>query len=117
MKYVDGFVLPVPKRNLSSYRRLSQKAGKIWREFGALEYVEAVGDDLKTKFGTPFPRRVKPKRGEVIVFSWITYRSRKDRDRINAKVMKDPRLAKEMKSMPFDIKRMTYGGFQVLVDV
>ncbi|MEX0676986.1 MAG: DUF1428 domain-containing protein [Pirellulales bacterium] len=117
MRYVDGFVLPVPKKNLAAYRRMSQKAGKIWREHGALEYRECAGDDLKVKGLVPFPRMVKLKRGETVVFAWIVYKSRADRDRVNAKVMKDPRLANMApKSMPFDVKRMAYGGFKVLVD-
>ena len=116
-RYVDGFVLPVPKKKLDAYRRIAQKAGKIWKEHGALEYLECVGDDLKVKFGRPFTRAVKPKAGETVVFSWIVYKSRAHRDRVNAKVMKDPRLKMDGKSMPFDIKRMVYGGFTVLVDL
>jgi uncharacterized protein YbaA (DUF1428 family) len=119
MRYVDGFVLAVPKRKLDAYRRMSLKAGKVWREHGALEYVECVGDDLKVKGMKTFPRLVKPKPGETVVFSWIVYRSRAHRDRVNAKVMKDRRLADMMdpKSMPFDMKRMVYGGFQTLIDL
>lgn len=118
MPYVDGFVLPVPKKNLKTYFSIAQKAGKVWREHGALEYRECVGDDLKVKFGLPFPRLVKPKAGETIVFSWIVYKSRAHRDAVNAKVMKDPRLPAMMdsKRMPFDVKRMAYGGFKVMVD-
>jgi uncharacterized protein YbaA (DUF1428 family) len=118
MRYVDGFVLPVPKKNLQAYRRLAQKAGKIWREHGALEFRECVGEDLDVKMGAPFPRRIKLKPGEMVVFSWIGFKSRAHRDRVNAKVMKDPRLAKmcDPKNMPFDVKRMTYGGFKILVD-
>jgi uncharacterized protein YbaA (DUF1428 family) len=118
MRYVDGYVLPVPKKNLQAYRRMAQKAGRIWREHGALEYRECVGDDLKVKWGTPFPRLTKLQRGETVVFSWIVFKSRAHRDRVNAKVMKDPRLAAMMdaKAMPFDAKRMVYGGFKVLVD-
>jgi uncharacterized protein YbaA (DUF1428 family) len=118
MKYVDGFVLPVPKKNLQAYRRLAQKAGKIWREHGALEFRECVGEDLDVKMGAPFPRRIKLKPGETVMFSWIGFKSRAHRDRVNAKVMKDPRLAKmcDPKNMPFDVKRMTYGGFKILVD-
>lgn len=117
MRYVDGFVLAVPKKKLQAYRRLAQKAGKIWREHGALEYRECVGDDLNVKMGVRFPRMVKLKRGETVLFSWIVYKSRAQRDRVNAKVMKDPRLAKiDMKTMPFDPKRMGYGGFRVLVE-
>jgi uncharacterized protein YbaA (DUF1428 family) len=119
MRYVDGFLLAVPKKNLQAYRRTAQKAGRIWREHGALEFRECVGDDLKVKMGVPFPRRIKPKPGEAVLFSWIVYKSRAHRDRVNARVMKDPRLAKMMdpKSMPFDVKRMSYGGFKVLVDL
>ena len=118
MRYVDGFVLPVPKKNLKLYRTIAQKAGKIWREHGALQYVEAVGDDLEVKFGVSFTKLVKPKAGETIVFSWIVYKSRAHRDKVNAKVMSDPRLNKMMKNsaMPFDMKRMAYGGFEFLVN-
>src|SRR5262245_36972894 len=96
MTYADGFVLPVPKKNLAAYRRLAKKAGKIWREHGALEYRECVGEDLDIKMGTPFPALVKPKKGETIVFAWIVYKSRAHRDRVNAKVMADKRLAGSM---------------------
>jgi uncharacterized protein YbaA (DUF1428 family) len=118
MRYVDGFLLPVPKKNLPAYRRMAQKAGKIWREHGALDYKACVGDDLKTKMGVPFPKSAKAKPGETVVFSSIVYRSRAHRDRVNAKVMKDPRFAAmcDPKSMPFDVTRMVYGGFKVLVD-
>jgi uncharacterized protein YbaA (DUF1428 family) len=118
MAYVDGYVLPVPKKNLPAYRRMAQKAGKIWREHGALEFRECVGDDLNVKMGVPFPRMIKLKPGETVVFSWIRFKSRAHRDRVNAKVMKDPRLASMMdgKSMPFDFKRMLYGGFKGLVE-
>jgi uncharacterized protein YbaA (DUF1428 family) len=117
MRYVDGFVIPVPRKKLDAYRRVSQKAGRIWKEYGAQEYIECVGDDLKTKFGRPFPRLAKLKAGEVLVFSWIVYKSRTQRDRINAKVMKDPRLKMDMDNMPFDVKRMTMGGFRTIVDM
>jgi uncharacterized protein YbaA (DUF1428 family) len=119
MPYVDGFLLPVPKRHLQAYRRMSLKAGKVWREHGALEYRECVGDDLNVKGMKTFPRQIRTKPGETVLFSWIVYKSRADRDRVNARVMKDPRLAKMMdpKSMPFDVKRMVYGGFKVLVDL
>lgn len=118
MAYVDAFVLAVPKRKLSAYRRISVAAGKVWREHGALEYRECVGDDLGIKMGVPFPRLARAKPGETVVFSWILYKSRAARDRVNAKVMKDPRIAKSMKEpMPFDIKRMAMGGFKVFVDV
>ena len=118
-RYVDGFVIPVPKKRLDDYRRISHKAGKVWKEHGAIEYLECVGDDLATKMGTPFTRLVKQKRGEVVVFSWIVYKSRAHRDRVNAKVMKDPRLDGmiDPKAMPFDMKRMTHGGFRVMVDL
>lgn len=117
MNYVDGYVLPVPKKNLKAYAGLARKAGKIWREHGALEFRECVGDDLTNKFAVSFPRQLKLKRGETVMFSWITFKSRADRDRVNARVMKDPRLAKMMdpKAMPFDSSRMAYGGFKVLV--
>lgn len=120
MAYVDGFLCPVPKKNVAAYRRMSQKAGKVWREYGALEYRECVGDDLNVKGMVPFTRRLKIKPGETVFFSWIVYKSRTHRDRVNARVMKDPRLAKMMedpKSMPFDVKRMAYGGFKVVVDL
>ena len=119
MKYVDGYVLPVPKKNLQAYRRMAQKAGKVWREYGALEFRECVGDDLKTKMAASFPQTIKLKKGETVVFSWIVFKSRAQRDSVNAKVMKDPRLAKmmDMKSLPFDSKRMVYGGFKVMVDL
>jgi uncharacterized protein YbaA (DUF1428 family) len=117
-RYVDGYVLPVPKKNVQAYRRIAQKAGRVWREHGALEYRECVGDDLNVKGMVPFSRGVKAKPGETVVFAWIVFKSRAHRDRVNAKVMKDPRLAKMMdpKSMPFDHKRMVYGGFKILVN-
>jgi len=118
MAYVDGFVVPVPKKNLAAYRRLARKAGKIWREHGALEYTECVADDVKPGKLTSFPQSVKLKTGETVVFAWIVYKSRAHRDRVNAKVMKDPRLAKMMnpKALPFDGKRMFWGGFKVFAD-
>ncbi|MBA3507355.1 MAG: DUF1428 domain-containing protein [Betaproteobacteria bacterium] len=117
MNYVDGFVVPVPKKNLSAYRRVAQKAGKIWKEYGALEYIECVGDDVAVGKLTSFPQSVKLKSDETVVFAWIVYKSRAHRDRINAKVMKDPRMAPMMdpKAMPFDGKRMFWGGFKVFV--
>ena len=117
--YVDGFVVPLPKRNLDAYRRLARKAGKIWREHGALEYRECVGDDAKVGKVTSFQQSVKLKPDETVVFSWIVFKSRTHRDRVNAKVMKDPRLADMMdpKALPFDGKRMIYGGFKVVVDL
>jgi uncharacterized protein YbaA (DUF1428 family) len=119
MRYVDGFVLPVPRRSLPRYRRIARTAGRIWREHGALQFVESAGDDLDVKWGVGFPRTIRPKPGETVVFSWIVFKSRAHRDRVNAKVMKDKRLAATMdpKSMPFDAKRMVYGGFKVLVDL
>jgi uncharacterized protein YbaA (DUF1428 family) len=118
MRYVDGFVLTVPKKKLQEYRRIAQLAGKVWREHGALEYVECVGDDLNTKMGVPFPRLAKAKPGEAVVLSWIVYKSRGHRDRVNAKALKDPRLAKmDPKAMPFDMKRFTQGGFKTLIDL
>lgn len=116
-RYADGFVIVVPKKNLKAYEAISRKAGKVWKEYGALEYCECVGEDLKQKFGTPFPKLVKPKSNEVVVFSWILYKSRAHRDRVNKKVMKDPRLDMGGAAMPFDMKRMTYGGFALLVDL
>src|ERR1700686_3176471 len=117
MSYVDGFVVPVPRKNLAAYRRMAQKAGKVWKEYGALEYKEWVADDVKVGKLTSFPRSVKLKPNETVGFSWITFKSRAHRDRVNAKVMKDKRLAEMMdgKAMPFDAKRMIYGGFKVLV--
>jgi len=116
MRYVDGFLLPVPKKNVEAYRRMAAKASKIWREHGALEYYECVGDDLDVKMGVAFPAMVKVKRGETVVFAWIVFKSRAHRDRVNAKVMKDARLTHiDLNKMPFDYKRMAYGGFEVLV--
>jgi uncharacterized protein YbaA (DUF1428 family) len=118
MAYVDGFVVPVPKKNLQAYRRLAKLAGKVWMEHGALEYHECVGDDVPVGKVTSFTRSVKLKPGEVVVFSWIVYKSRAARDRINAKVMKDPRLdGMGMKNMPFDGKRMIFGGFKTFVSL
>jgi uncharacterized protein YbaA (DUF1428 family) len=115
--YVDGFVIPVPKRKIAAYRRIARKAGKVWREHGALDYVECVADDVKPGKFTSFPQAVKLKPGEVVWFSWILYKSRAHRDRVNARVMKDPRLASMMdpKAMPFDGRRMFWGGFKVAV--
>ena len=117
MSYVDGFIVAVPKKKLAAYRRMAAKAGKVWREHGALDYHEWVADDVKVGKLTSFPRSVKLKPGETVVFSWITYKSRAQRDRTNAEVMADARLKSMMdpKSMPFDAKRMIYGGFKSLV--
>jgi len=116
--YVDGFVLPVPKTKMNAYRRMAQKASKIWKEHGALDYKECVGDDLNVKFGMPFPRGIKTKTGETVVFSYIVYKSRAHRDAVNAKVMKDPRIGGmcDPKDMPFDCERMLYGGFKTIVE-
>lgn len=118
MSYVDGFVVPVPKDNLAAYRSLARRAGKIWREHGALQYVECVADDVKPGKRTSFPQAVKLKPEEVVVFSWIVYKSRRERDRINKLVMADPRLADMMdpKSLPFDGKRMFFGGFKPIIE-
>jgi uncharacterized protein YbaA (DUF1428 family) len=116
--YVDGFVIPLPKKNLNAYRRMAQKAGKIWRDHGALEFRECVGDNLDIKMGKPFTRGIKTKSGETVLFSYIVFKSRAYRDRVNARVMKDPRISKMMESkpMPFDVKRMLYGGFKTIVE-
>ena len=117
MPYVDGFVLAVPRKKMAAYASLAKKCGKIWKEFGALDYCECVGDDLDVSMGVPFPKIVKPKKDETVVFSYIMYKSRAHRDRINAKVMADPRLLAlcDPKKLPFDCKRITFGGFKVLV--
>jgi len=117
--YVDGFVLPIPKRNMSAYRRMARKAGKVWREHGALDYVECIADDVKPGKQTSFPQSVKLKPGEAVWFSYIVYKSRRHRDSVLKKVMRDPRLAKMMdpKAMPFDGRRMFWGGFKVMVRV
>ena len=116
-EYVDGFLIPLKKSRLAEYRRVARKAGKIWKEHGALDYRECVGDDLKVKMGLPFPKLAKTKAGETVVFSYIVYKSRAHRDKVNAKVMKDKRLFEGMsKEMPFDMKRMAYGGFKTLVE-
>jgi uncharacterized protein YbaA (DUF1428 family) len=118
MAYVDGFIVPVPKKKLQDYRRMARKAGKIWREHGAVEFRECVADDVKMGKWTSFPRSVKLKRDETVVFSWIGFKSRTHRDRVNAKVLQDKRLGSMMdiKAMPFDGKRMIYGGFKTLVE-
>src|SRR5574341_877664 len=116
-RYVDGFVLPVPKKNLAAYRRMAQKAGGVWREHGALEYIECVADDVKPGRWTSFPQSVRLKRNETVVFAYIVYKSRAQRDRVNAGAMRDPRLARMMdpRAMPFDTKRMFWGGFRTIV--
>jgi uncharacterized protein YbaA (DUF1428 family) len=120
MRYVDGFLLPVPKRNLAAYRRISTKAGKVWRRYGALEYVEAVGDDFSMGMGVSFKKAARSRPSEVVLFSFIVYRSRRHRDAVNKKVMKDPymlRMMNDPKAMPFDARRMAYGGFKTIVDL
>jgi uncharacterized protein YbaA (DUF1428 family) len=124
MAYVDGFLVPVPKKNVQAYRRLSTKAGKVWKEHGALEYKECLADELEVSDGkggriSPFPKLAKLKPGETLFFSYIVYKSRAHRDKVNAKVMSDARLAKMMdpKTSPFDVKRMAYGGFKPIVDL
>jgi uncharacterized protein YbaA (DUF1428 family) len=118
MAYVDGFLIPVPKKKAAAYRAMARKAGKVWREHGALDYKECVADDVKPGKWTSFPRAVKLKAGEAVWFSYIVYKSRQHRDRVLAKVMKDKRLAAMMdpKKMPFDGKRFIWGGFKVVVD-
>ena len=117
MSYVDGFLLPVPKKNIPAYRRMAQKASKIWQKYGALDYKECAGDDLNVKMGTPFPKLLRVKPGETVVFSYIVFKSRAHRDKVNAKVMNDPQIATmcDPKKMPFDVKRMLYGGFRTIV--
>ena len=119
MAYVDGFVLPVRKRKLAAYRRMARKAGKVWMEHGALQFRECVADDVKPGKSTSFPQSVKLKPGETVFFSFIVYRSRRDRDRVNKKVMSDKRITDSMNagSMPFDVRRMIYGGFRTVVDL
>lgn len=116
--YVDGFVVPVPKGKIAAYRKMAKAASKIWKEHGALEYRECVGDDLDVKFCMPFPKGIKVKPGETVVFAWVSYKSRAHRDRVNAAVMKDPRIGAscDPKNMPFDCARMLYGGFKVIVE-
>jgi len=118
MAYVDGFVIPVSRRKVPAYLRIARRAGRIWREHGALEYREAVGDDLRIKGVPPFGKPLRLKRGETAIFSWILYRSRAHRDRVNKKVLSDPRMHSMMAGddMPFDMKRMMYGGFKIAVD-
>lgn len=115
--YVDGFVLPVPKKNLRAYRRMARLAAKVWREHGAISYRECAGEDLKSHFSATFQRQLKLKRGETVVLAWIVFKSRAHRDRVNAKAMQDPRMGSMCNKgpMPFDPKRMLYGGFEVIV--
>lgn len=118
MAYVDGYVLPVPEKNIAAYRKIAKLASKVWKDHGALEYRECVGDDMTPPFGVPFGKIVKTKPGETVVFSWIVFKSKAHRNKVNAKVMSDPRLMTMMdpKKMPFDCMRMTYGGFKILVE-
>jgi len=115
--YTDGFVVPVPKKKIKAYVAMARKAAKIWKEYGALDYKECLGDDLKAAFGTPFPRGIRLKPAETVVFSWIVYKSKAHRDRVNKQIMQDPRMAAmcDPKNPPFDFKRMLYGGFKVVV--
>lgn len=115
-KYVDGFVIPVPRDQLERYRAVAEKAGEIWKEHGALEYIESVGDDMETTQMVPFPKLANTEPGEIVIFSWIVYESREHRDSVNEKVMSDPRI-REMGDPGFDCKRMAYGGFKVIVDL
>lgn len=115
-RYVDGFVLAVPKKNLPAYRKMAKVGARVWKDHGALEYVECVGDDLATTFGTSFLKLAKTRPGETVCFSFIVYRSRAHRDAVNKKVMADPRLAKAPNPMPFDMKRMAFGGFKTFVE-
>ena len=118
MKYVDGFVLPVPKRKMKAYKLIAQKASKLWREHGALEYRECAAEDLRASWAMPFPKGIRTKLGETVVFAYVVYKSRAHRDKVNAKIMKDPRIAVmcDPKDMPFDGKRMLYGGFDTIVE-
>ncbi len=117
MAYVDGFVVAIPEEKIGDYKKLARKAGKIWLEHGALNYVECLADDVPVGKLTSFPRAVKLKDGEVVAFSWIVYKSRADRDAVMKKVMADPRLPKDMSAMPFDGKRMIFGGFKTIVEM
>lgn len=118
MAYVDGFVIVIPKKNIAAYRKMAKIAGEVWKEYGALDYKECVGEDLKVKYGTPYPKLLKIKPTETVIFSYITYKSRAQRDKINAKVIQDARIKDscEPDNMPFEMKRMSYGGFDVIVD-
>ena len=117
MTYVDGFVVPVPKKKIADYKKIARKAGKVWREHGALAYVECVGDDVPYGKRTSFPRSVKVKSGETVIFSWIVYKSRPHRDAVLKKVMSDKRIKMDMSNMPFDARRMIYGGFKTMLDM
>ena len=119
MSYVDGYVLPIKKKNLAAYRKMAKAGGAIWHRHGALEYFECVAEDTKCPMGVPFPKAIKAKAGETVIFSFVVFKSRAHRDKVNAAVMKDPKLSAMMKEgqpMPFDVGRMLYGGFKVLVE-
>ena len=116
--YVDGFVIPLPKKSIAAYQKIASAAGKVWMDHGALQYLECVGDDLDVKMGQPFPKELRLKKGETVVFAWILYRSRAHRDQVNKRVMKDPRMTgMDDAEMPFDVKRMCYGGFKPVVEL
>lgn len=117
MRYVDGYIIPIPKKNVKFYVGIAKKASRIWMEHGALEYYESVGDDLDVSWGTPFPKMFKLKASETIIFAWITYKNKTHRDKVNAKVMQDPRISAmiDESKMPFDAKRMLMGGFKIVV--
>lgn len=118
MRYVDGYLLPIPKKNMAAYKKMAKTASKVWMDHGALQYCESVGEDLEPGWGVPFPKQMKTKAGETVVFAWVVYKNRKHRDKVNAAVMKDPRIAKmcDPKRMPFDCKRMVMGGFDIIVE-
>lgn len=116
MKYVDGFVFPILKKNLPAYRRMARQGGELWKKHGALEYKECVVEDPRAPWALPFPRLLKLRRGETVIFSWIVFKSRAHRDRVNAKVMKDAQATMAGTAMPFDMERMAYGGFETIVD-
>jgi uncharacterized protein YbaA (DUF1428 family) len=116
MAYVDGYLIPVPKRNLAAYRKMARLGCRMWKKHGAIEYRECVGDDLKNKWGVSFLKVARAKPGETVIFAWIVYKSKAHRDKVNAKVMKDPAMHKAPKVMPFDFKKMAFGGFKVIVE-
>lgn len=118
MRYADGYLLPVPKKNIKAYLKMAKAASKVWMDHGAVQYCESIGEDMAAPWGVPFPKQMKAAKTETVVFAWVVYKSRKHRDQVNAAVMKDPRLAKmcDPKKMPFDCKRMVYGGFEIRVE-
>lgn len=117
MAYADGYVIPIPKKSVKTYQKIAAKAGKVWKDHGALDYKECVGDDLSVKWGLPFPKAMKLKKNETVIFAWVVYKNKAHRNKVNAAVMKDPRINEAMngQKMPFDTKRMVYGGFNVIV--